>query len=139
MRWSIFFKDKITYRNNTNKTQNFLVHDMLIRYWMEFYEMSVKLFKNRIPNLWNVVVFHKWNIYSSYSIKQLWWIKVFLQSMELFLISACSRVWKQGYNLSRERSIWTQKKSNARDKRKTGQSWIKTYKKFSDFLKRTHF
>ena len=26
MRWSIFFKDKITNRKKTNETQNFLIH-----------------------------------------------------------------------------------------------------------------
>ena len=33
---------------------------MLTGYYMEFYGISVKLFKNRIPNFWNVVVFNKW-------------------------------------------------------------------------------
>ena len=43
----------------TNETQNFLVHVMLTGYCMEFYEISVKLFKNRIMNFCIVVLFSK--------------------------------------------------------------------------------
>ena len=49
-------------------------------------------------------------------------IQVFLQTKKLFLIRACSTVWKQKCCFSRERAIWTHEKSKIRDKRKTSQS-----------------
>ena len=137
MRWSIFFKDKITNRKKTNETQNFLIHECLPENEQNFTEYQSNCLKTEyqtsemlllLINQMYIQVIQSSNYDRlNFSCK----LRSFSHQRIFQNLKARVRFFQRKINMN-------SKKSNIRDKRKTGQSWRKMYKNLSDFLKNKH-